>query len=348
MILFILPRFSGGGAERVTLNILNELHTKGYSVSILVFDKSGPLQQMIPEGILVCNLKTVTLRRSFFSLVKNIRRINPDIIFSTFGYINIPILLSRWLFSKNIKIWIREANMPSTSLSNNSYPNLISAFYRLLYKGADKVICTSVKMKNEFISDFSIPEENINILPNPVDIDKIRTSAFPINRFDKGGVCYIASGRLTFQKGFDLLLSWFSVLDDKKSTLVILGSGTIKNELLREAKLLKIQDRVNFLGFCDNPWGWLSGADVFLLSSRWEGMPDSVLEALACGTPVIATASSGGIMEISAEGLTVATNEKQFIYAMNKAKVKLDFANPSMLPEKYKQKNVITLFESWL
>jgi len=354
MILFILSRFSGGGAERVTINLLTELnHSSRSSVGVVVFDKSGPLLSTVPNDVPIYNLGTSTLRRSIVPLVKKIHELKPKVIFSTFGYINVALLSVRWLLPRRTEIWIREANLPSISLTNNPYPKLMTALYRLLYKNSDKLICSSERMKAEFILDFSISKSVIKILPNPIDVDAIRSCSFPVKRFDKGGVCYVASGRLVYQKGFDRLLHWFDKLENKKSTLIILGEGGLKGELEYEAKLLKIQDRIRFLGFCDNPWQWYAGADAFLLSSRWEGMPNSALEALVCGTLVIATEESGGVKEIIGQGksdnITVVSNEKQFIEAMDKVEIKdKSYKFDSLLPNRFIKKNVISTIERWL
>jgi len=350
MILFILPLFSGGGAERVALNLLAELHNRGHLVGIIVFDKNGPLLSMVPNNVQIYNLNTGSLKNSVVPLVRKIRQLSPKVVFSTFGYINVALLAIGWLLPAKTKIWVREANLPSISLNNNRYPKLTPLLYRLLYRYADKVICTSKIMKNEFVSDFSVPESSIEILPNPVDIEFIRSSMLPIMRFDNGGICYIASGRLTFQKGFDRLLKWFSILDDKKSTLVILGDGDDKHALIQQSDELNLQNRVKFVGFCDNPWQWYAGADCFLLSSRWEGMPNVVLESLACGTRVISTIESGGVVEIAKQavegGLIVTSSTSSFINEMLRVERNpIKKIKESLLPDMYHIESSILIIE---
>jgi glycosyltransferase involved in cell wall biosynthesis len=355
VLLFILPLFSGGGAERVTLNLLKELHFHGYHVGIIVFNRSGRLlslvQDEVPQDeVPIYDLNTNKLRKSIIPLIRLIYNLKPKVVFSTFGYINITLLAIYWTLPKITKIWTREANLPSISLQNNNYPKLMKFLYGFFYKKSDKVICTSKRMKDEFILDFMVPRSIVEMLPNPVDVQKIRDFAMPVKRFDKGGVCYVAAGRLTFQKGFDCLLHWFSELENKKSTLVILGDGGSKNDLIQQSNKLDLQNRVKFLGFCSNPYPWYAGADVFLLPSRWEGMPNVALESLACGTTVIATKESGGINEIVENGdIVVADGEQEFINAMNKVKVKdKSFIFNSLLPNKFTKENVVSIVEGWL
>jgi glycosyltransferase involved in cell wall biosynthesis len=350
LILFLLPRFSGGGAERVTLNLLTELYNRGYSVAIIVFDSSGPLLSMVPKAVPVYNLDKITLRKSIISLIKKVKQLNPNIIFSTFGYINVALLAIRWLLPQKIKIWIREANLPSISLPNSPHSKLMTALYKLLYKRSDKLFCSSKRMREEFMLEFLIPGHIIEILPNPVDTEMIKSSISTIERFDNEGVCYVASGRLTYQKGFDQLLRWFSALNNKTATLVILGDGDDRSKLIQQSNDLNIQDQVKFIGFCKNPWKWYAGADVFLLSSRWEGLPNVVLESLTCGTPIIATSESGGIAEIASQvkvgDLIVTSTPSIFINEMLKVK-----PNPSkkmkvsLLPKIYNIKHSVSILE---
>ena len=157
-IILILPRFSGGGAERVTLNLLNELCIHGYSVGIIVFEKGGDFLHLVSNDIPIYDLGLTTLKRSIPTLVRKLQQLKPKVIFSTFGYINVTLLAIRRLLPKKTKIWVREANLPSISLPNNPRPKLMFILYLLLYRRADKLICTSIKMKNEFIECLNFKE----------------------------------------------------------------------------------------------------------------------------------------------------------------------------------------------
>jgi glycosyltransferase involved in cell wall biosynthesis len=165
-------------------------------------------------------------------------------------------------------------------------------------------------------------------------------------------ILFIASGRLTYQKGFDRLIEWFSNLNNRFS-LVILGDGPLKDDLHLQIKTLGLSDRVNLLDFRDNPWALYAAADCFLLPSRWEGMPNVVLESLACGTQVIATKESGGVSEIleqsNCSSIKITDTGDKFINEMSKIrKKKRDLNNFSLLPDMYKIDNAVSIFEKWL
>jgi len=354
LIVFILPNFSGGGAERVVVNFIIGLHQKKVDVEIIVFNSNGPLVSEIPKGVTVHNLQTENLRQSIFPLIAKLKSLNPRVIFSTFGYINIAVLSFRLFLPKNIVIWIREANLPSISLPNNSFSLLMSMGYRWVYRTADKILCTSQRMTDEFIRDFNLPVSKLQFLPNPVNEKRIQSAIVNIViGHQNDNVNFVAMGRLTHQKGFDRLLQWFAKIKNKDSVLRILGSGPLEASLKDLSQKLHLSERVIFEGYCDNPWGKIAASDVFLLSSRWEGMSNAALEALTCGTPVIATSNSGGIAELGGhvkEGTVIVTSTAdEFIQEMDKVKPKnTQYPKGSLLPPIYSMDHAVLILQSWL
>ena len=321
-------------------------------MQLVVFDDTGPLRMMLPESLPVDDLGTVSLRRSVIPLATYIRRTRPKIVYSTLGYVNLALLLFSPLLPSASKLWLREANLPSISLRNNQYRWLMWNGYRWLYRYVDRLLVTSERMRSEFIELFKVPPDIISLFPNPIDEEKIHRMAVRNDQIYGTKLKFVASGRLTYQKGFDRLLLWFAKLTNMDASLTILGDGELANELEQLAVSLNISDRVMFAGFVINPWEWYAAADAFLLSSRWEGMPNAALEALACGTQVIAMAESGGIAEVAEQAeervVRVVDSANEFILAMERVRPVEKRQNKSLLPPKYRLECVIEQFEQWL
>jgi glycosyltransferase involved in cell wall biosynthesis len=190
---------------------------------------------------------------------------------------------------------IREANLPSLSLPHSHHPDMMTLGYRYLYRRADRVLATSRRMADE-LSGLGVAFGKLAILSNPVPVTALRLRAITPCRLPGDGLRLVVAGRLTEQKGFDRLLPLLSGMADLR--LLILGEGPLRDSLEDLARQHGVA--VEMPGFVDNAPAWFAGADAVLLPSRWEGMPNTALEALACGTPVIATPEAGGIAEVAA------------------------------------------------
>lgn len=353
-ILFVVPSYSGGGAERVALTLLAGLDARHFSATLLVFDDIGPLKNMVPDGITTITLGVSRLRDALVPLVRSIRRIRPDIIFSTLGYVNLALLASRFVLPRKTRIVVREANMPSLSLPNSTLPTFSKIAYRVLYPWADTVVCTSNQMVEEMHRDFGVSLHRLWMLPNPVDEKTIRDAATPTSRKRGDGLRLVAAGRLTRQKGFDRLIGMMGELD-LSTRLTILGTGPEETALRSMVEHMGISERVCFAGFCDNPWSLYAGADVFVMPSRWEGMPNALLEALACGTKVIATPQSGGVADIKSASesgaidvVEVGNPFRDVLLALLPDLGANGLPRASLLPEQYKLANVIAAFQDML
>jgi glycosyltransferase involved in cell wall biosynthesis len=213
-------------------------------------------------------------------------------------------------------------------------------------------------MKKDLINFFSLLPQKAIVIPNPVDTGRIDQILLNIHNPYKPGRFHLVSvGRLNYQKGFDLL---FRAL--KKSLgmvsglhLTIVGEGPEKNSLKRLAEGLGIMDSVSFAGHQDNPFPFMAHADLFISSSRWEGLPNAVLESLACGTPVLAFDCPGGTGEIIIEGENGWLVPAGDFKAMSRKIVKIlesekwqKFQRDSLLPEEYWCHQVVRRYEEAL
>jgi glycosyltransferase involved in cell wall biosynthesis len=347
-IAFVLPSYAGGGAERVTLQLLAALDPATAQRSLIVLDAQGPLARDIDTGVDTVDLRAARLRGALPALIGTLRRLRPDVVFSTFAHLNVALLAARPLLAGGTKVIVRDANIASASLSRAPFGRVIAAGIRRLYPKADRILCTSERMTRDFAENFGVPRERMVLLPNPVDERTIRQRAVVPVREPGGGARFVAAGRLTEQKGFDRLLEWLVELP-ADTHLTIIGEGRDRGRLGAAARRLGLDSRVRFAGFLANPWQHMAGADALLLPSRWEGLPNVALEALACGTPVIATTEAGGIDEIAAGtppgAVAVVKPGAGFVDAMRAVRPADGLAlRPSLLAEVYRREAVAARF----
>ncbi|MGE3505367.1 MAG: glycosyltransferase [Alphaproteobacteria bacterium] len=337
-VVFVLPSFAGGGAERVVLNLAGALDRARFSSEIVVLDGSGPLTASVPSGIPVHDLQRPRLRQAMPALIATLRRLRPHAVVPTLGYLNLALLAARPLLPTT-RIFPREANLPSVSIDALPSPTLGRLAYRYLYPRADGVLCNARIVAEALARDCGVPPMRIHLIDNPIDVVQIRAAAAPAVRAEGAGPRLVASGRLTHQKGFDRLIDLFATMASD-AHLTILGEGPDRAALEKRAKALGIAKRISFAGFQAQPWAFYAGADAFLLPSRWEGMPNAALEALACGTRVITTPESGGTGEVAAAAapgaVTVAPWGEGFAAALRAVRAQPAPApRESLLPERF-------------
>tara|TARA_Y100001970_G_scaffold294127_1_gene447163 strand:- start:3256 stop:4335 length:1080 start_codon:yes stop_codon:yes gene_type:complete len=351
-IIFILPSFSGGGAEQVIITLINHINREEFDPILIVINESGPLRYKLESDIRVIDLKSKRLRSGFLSLILMLRSESPEIIISTFGYLNVFLLAIRPLLHSRPRIIIREANTPSKSISFNRYSLFLKFLYKRLYKKANKVICNSDIVIREISENFNVPSPIVYKLHNPIDTMHIQSEAKILSQLRNEKLQFVAAGRLSYQKGFDLLIEDFS-RSPINYNLTILGLGPDHDILKHAIQKHGLEKRVKLEGFQENPWSFFASADALLISSRWEGMPNVALEALACGTPIIATPESGGILEIKEKSVrgsvTIARSGSEFVDALlSVKKLGNKKVRPSLLGDPWDISRIIKDFEKLL
>jgi glycosyltransferase involved in cell wall biosynthesis len=346
-VLFVLPSLHGGGAERVILTILRHLDRRRFAASLAVIDGRDPIFAAdLPTNIDVIDLGFTRVRYSAASLTHLIWKRRPDIVFCVLGHLNLLLALIKPCLPRATRIIARETIVMSSYLVDNRSAWLWKAAYRWLLPRCDAIVCQSQDMKDSLVNDLGISGKNMVVVQNPVDIARVRAlSDAPVEHGilrdcsdDSSRIIHlVAAGRLVWQKGFDLLIEAIALLKNPSIHVSILGKGPLRIDLGNLAQQRGVARQIHFLGFQSNPYPLFKRADAFVLSSRFEGMPNVILEALACGTGVIAMPAPGGIDEllrgrprclvaksVSAHGLAEALRDYDFANQGGSAQFALD------------------------
>lgn len=314
-ILFILPTLSSGGAERVILNIIKYLDRNKYEIFLVIINtRDAVYLKEIPENIIFIDLKCLRLRYSIFAIIFTIWKIRPNTIFSSIGHLNLIIGLLKFILPKNIKLIARETTFLNSTFSQYSFGVLRKLLFKRFYSNIDIIICQSTLMKIDLIRNFNIKEYKLIIIKNPIDYKNINDLMLQPLEFEmEGYINIVAVGRLVSVKGFDLLIKAIALINNPSIRLILIGDGPnlIKLKDLRD-KLSLSSNQVYFAGYQHNPYNWIFKSSLFILSSRMEGFPNVILEALICGKFVIST-PVGGVLdlfnEISQNGTMILTDD---------------------------------------
>lgn len=302
-VLCLIPTLTGGGAERVMLTLLQHFDRSLIQPTLAVVDtRQAVFIDALPDDIELIDLGCRHVRHAIPAILKLVWRMRPAMVFSTLGHLNLALAMARPLLPSGTKLLGREATLPSAALQGTFWPSLWRTAYSWFYPRLDGVICQSQAMRDDLCDHFGVPCDKTIVINNPVDIAETRRLAeepiVPVGKRTR--LELVAAGRLEPVKGFDRLLDAVAACQCLEVHLTLLGEGPLRQTLHARAEALGIAAQVDFIGFQNNPFPWYARADALVLSSHYEGFPNVALEAIVCGTPVIATATPGGLREILA------------------------------------------------
>lgn len=312
-LLFVIPTLEiGGGAERIA-SVLSKKLSKYYNIYILTFYEQkknypfgGNYNSLYSSG---SNWKKLFLP---IQICKVLRNISPDLIISFIDYVNSLLILIKLLFRIKIPLFIcNHTNPLSHYQKSDRYLNiLIPILYSSTY--VDKIITIADHIKEILKEYYGINNNKIKTIYNGIDlndINRLKEEEIKEERYrtilnDKSFIKFITMGRLIPIKGHRYLINAFAEFkkENPKSKLFILGEGPLKKSLTQLAKNKQVLDDIFFLGLQSNPYKFLCKSDIFILPSLIEGLPMSIIEAMACKLPVIATRCKSGIEEILKDG----------------------------------------------
>jgi glycosyltransferase involved in cell wall biosynthesis len=276
----------------VTISLLRQLDPDRYDLSLLLLRREGEYLSSVPGYVQVLDLGDVRARNAVFPLLRTIRREKPNIVFSTHGYINIICLFSSFFLGSDVAFFARQPVMPQASAAGDGMSIFYKLLLRVLYPRARRIIAQTHAMRDAMVKVFGLPRERIEVLINPLDKDLIDDKVEgEENPFDPQKANIVAAGRLVHQKGFDVLLKAFRIVSKREpdARLYILGEGDDRPKLEGLIRDYELSDVVTLMGFKSNPYPYFRFADLYVLSSRWEGLPNTVLESLYLQTPCVAT-----------------------------------------------------------
>lgn len=294
-----------GGAERMTLNLAAEFARRGHRVDLVLIDRSGPLLDRVPPDVRVVGLGGVRARQVVGRLRSYLKRERPDALLSVAFQTNILTMIASLGLRRKPRIVLSVRNSYSATLAAGSRATriLFGLATRLLYPLADKVVGISHGCSDDVRRNAGLSPAQVVTIYNPVlDEDFARRAAEPALPSDKGDgerALIVTVGRLARQKDHATLLRALAmVVRQRPARLVLIGEGELRGELEALARALGVADHVEFAGLRDNPYPAMREADLFVLSSAWEGFGNVLVEAMAVGTPVVATDCPDGPAEI--------------------------------------------------
>jgi glycosyltransferase involved in cell wall biosynthesis len=304
---FVLTELVGGGAERSMLSIIDALDRARFEPSLVVFSsrqdheppKNVPIYVLSQRGGFapgrlvsrIAELATLARRERFDLLVSFL--VGPNVV---------SIAAARLA---GIPVVIGERSAPRTVLSRANKQLKASGVWktlvRLLYPRASAIVTNTNGAKEELTSFLGVAPDRVTVLPNPLDLDRIRELASETiddARWPSGPVL-VHVGRFTYAKDHDTLLRAFALLRAQRpATLVLVGDGEDEARVRALCTELGLDEDVRFMGFTRNPYKLLARGTLSVLTSRFEGLPNVLIESMAVGVPIVSTACQYGPIEI--------------------------------------------------
>jgi glycosyltransferase involved in cell wall biosynthesis len=308
LISFVLPNLRGGGAERVTINLANSFVKRGYAVDIVLLSATGEfLLDLLPE-IRVVDLEVRRLRSALLPLIRYLRKVRPEAVLVCMWPLTIIMLCARAFAQVHTRMVVAE----HTTWSRDEFFKIwyksiqVRASMHYLFPQADGIVAVSQGAASDLARFSNLDRSAITLIYNPVvGDDKPISSELlpPVEWWTGEHYKVLAVGTLTAIKDFSTMLNAFAALHKRvNARLLILGEGDCRSAMEAQIRQLGIGSSVFMPGFIKNLSPYYHRADLHVLSSRGEGLPTVIIEALEAGTPVVSTDCQSGPREILADG----------------------------------------------
>src|SRR6478672_2210864 len=309
LIAILIPSLMIGGAEKSLVKLANGLAALGWRIHLLVLSKQGPLIGDVEPNVEIVDLQSDSYRSAVVTLARYYRDRRPDIVLTSLYATGLASIAAKMISRHKPKVIVGAHN---SLRAKAAYPDnvkdkfLLIPLCRLLFPRADGLIAVSTGLALELEQLLNLKKSRIRTIYNPVVTPELASRvkcevSHPWLDEHRAGEfkTLVSVGRLVEQKGYDVLLEALSIVRRSMDCrLIIVGGGPLQGELQALADSLGLHDFVDLVGWEDNPFRYVARSDLFVLSSRWEGLANVVIEALACGCPVVATDCNYGPEEI--------------------------------------------------
>ena len=299
-VAFLLPSLEGGGAERTVVKMLREMSAAGIESDLVVAGAHGLYRDQLPEKVRLVDLRVGRVAQAVLPLAHYLRQSEPPVLISNMTHINTVACLAKAITrSRTEVICVEHCQL---GVETTARARIVQRLAQWLYPGNGTVVAVSQGVAQSLENAIRKLQGKVTVIYPPVVDEGVLTQAeAPLDHpWFRGEIpVFLAVGRLSDQKDFSTLLDAFHrVRSQRVSRLVILGEGTNRAPLEAQASALGLSEDVAMPGFAANPYAYMSRASAFVLSSRFEGMPAVLIEAMACGCPVVATDCPSGPREI--------------------------------------------------
>ena len=344
-ILLLIPHLGGGGAERVIELLACGLNKERFEVHLCVVCRTRENVISLPAHIHTHYLGARRVRASWWRVLRLVLQVKPQLVLSGMAHLNFLVLLLRVFYPRGAKALVRQNGaLPASRFS------LISMGYFLIYPWADGIIAQSEAMADEISERLRIDAVKVRTLNNPIVFPVERS----LNRSCGDKFQLLAVGRLVPEKGFDLLLRACAKLRPKYPALrvTIAGEGNERVPLEQMIESLGLHCYAKLTGYVEVPFEAMN-SDLFVLSSRSEGMPNALLEAAAYGLPIVGTPCSKSVTSLLtgkpgvwlAEDVSVEALEAAFDAAVTAFQPGTRFAHEFIAP--FECQRAITAYEAY-
>jgi len=304
-VCIFAPSLRGGGTERVMLRLATAIHQAGHRTDLVLASAEGAYLSQVPSELSLVDLGSPRVRGTLFSLVRYLWRSRPEAILTAMSHCSVVALLAKKIALSKARVVVSQRQNLSASIAKSSKARqrIQIAIIKFIYSRADAIVANSQGVADDLCALTGLTRSRVTVIPNPVAFEELEALAsysvdHPWVR-ERDLPVVLAVGRLTAQKDFATLLRAFAdVLREVPARLIILGEGEDRAALEELCQELGITENVALPGFQQNVYAWMAKSDLVVLSSKYEGSPNVLVEAMALSRPVVSTDCPSGPREL--------------------------------------------------